>query len=80
MSRILLLILIAGGVFLIILFVSRPDLWQSFWLWIIGLAGPIARLGGLFYDKLKQWITGSTSSEDAEFIARQTNKLNQNEQ
>ena len=80
MGRILLLILIAGGVFLVILLVSRADLWKDFWLWIVGLAGPIVKIADLLYQKVKQWVTGSTNKEDADFIARQTDKASQNEQ
>jgi hypothetical protein len=80
MSRILLLILIAGGVFLIILFVSRPDLWQDFWLWIVGLAGPIVKIADLMFTKVKHWVTGTSNNEDADFIAKRTSQASQNEQ
>lgn len=80
MSRILLLIIIAGGLFLIILFVSRPDLWEDFWLWVVGLAGPIVKIADIFYQKVKQWVTGTANKESADFVATQTGKAGQNEQ
>lgn len=44
MNRFLLLLAIAGGTFAIILFVRRPDLWDQFMLWMVGLAGPLIRI------------------------------------
>ena len=43
MNRILLLILIAGAVFLLILFAVKPELIGNIWLWLIGLSGVIVK-------------------------------------
>jgi hypothetical protein len=79
-NRILLLIIIGGGLFLVILFISRPDLWKDFWLWIVGLAGPIMKVIDLLYRKAKQLVTRTTSNESADFVADQSVKNGQNEQ
>lgn len=42
-NRILLLLLIAGLVFLILLFISKPELLDNVWLWLVGLAGAIVK-------------------------------------
>ncbi|MEZ5195997.1 MAG: DUF5675 family protein [Bacteroidales bacterium] len=42
-NRILLLLLVAGLVFLLILFVSKPELLDTIWLWLVGLAGAIVK-------------------------------------
>ena len=41
MKRITFLVLIAIITFVVILVVKRPDIIGSFWLWLVGLAGPI---------------------------------------
>lgn len=53
MNRILLLLAIGGITFLVILFALRPDLWEDFLLWIVGLAGVIVRLITTVFSKLK---------------------------
>jgi hypothetical protein len=41
MKRIILLIFIALITAVVILMVKRPDLISHFWLWLVGLAGPV---------------------------------------
>jgi|WetSurMetagenome_2_1015567.scaffolds.fasta_scaffold483936_2 hypothetical protein len=41
MRRIILLVFIALVTVVVILMVKRPDLVSHFWLWLVGLAGPI---------------------------------------
>jgi hypothetical protein len=41
MKRIVLLLFIALITAAVILMVKRPDLISHFWLWVVGLAGPI---------------------------------------
>jgi hypothetical protein len=41
MKRIVLLLFIALITVAVILMVRRPDLVSHFWLWLVGLAGPI---------------------------------------
>lgn len=53
MNRALLLILIAGFTFLVILFFSRVDLAKNFWLWVVGLAGPVYKSIDVLLTKLK---------------------------
>ncbi len=53
MNRVLLLILIAGLTFLVILFFSRADLANNFWLWVVGLAGPLYKSVDMLFAKIK---------------------------
>ena len=39
----MLLLLVAGIVFLVILFASKPELLDNVWLWLVGLAGAIIK-------------------------------------
>ncbi len=41
MKRITFLIFIAIITFAVILWVKRPDIIGNFWLWVVGLAGPV---------------------------------------
>ncbi len=75
MNRILLLILIGGITFLIILFVSRPELLTDFWLWAIGLAGPIIKVFDAIIQKLKSLVPDRESGQtemEAAHLAQQT--------
>jgi hypothetical protein len=55
MKRFTFLLLIALITFFIVLWAKRPDIISNFWLWFIGLAGPIVAV----YRRLKQRITDS---------------------
>ena len=48
----LLLIVIAGAVFLIVFFAFRPDLIENIWIWLIGLSGSIIKSFKLFVEFL----------------------------
>ena len=41
MKRIVILVFVALITVVVILMVKRPDLISNFWLWLVGLAGPI---------------------------------------
>lgn len=41
MKRISFLIFLAIVTFVVILLVKRPDIIGNFWLWLVGLAGPV---------------------------------------
>ncbi len=67
MKRLTVLIFIALLTLLIVFWVKRPDIISNFWLWLIGLAGPIVAL----FRRLKQEI------EDSSFF-RKTKKVDDN--
>lgn len=69
MNRFLLLVLIAGLTYLVILFVARPDLWDKFMLWFVGLAGVIVRLVSVVIKRLKQLFGGTSSSVTKQELA-----------
>jgi hypothetical protein len=82
MNRILLLILIGGITFLIILFKSRPDLLNDFWLWAVGLAAPLIRITDLIIQKLKAAFTrltsrGKQSEQEAAYHAARTKNIDE---
>ena len=54
MKRILLLLFIAILVFVIILVIKRPDIIGNFWLWILGLAGPVIATGKRIINEAKK--------------------------
>ena len=58
MNRILLLILIAGAVFLLILFAVKPELIGNIWLWLIGLSGVIVKSLQLLFASFQKWLGG----------------------
>ncbi len=45
MKRVLLLIVVAGITFLIIMLVSKPDMLDEIWIWLVGLSGLIIKSG-----------------------------------
>lgn len=54
MNRLITLLLIGGGLFLLILFVNRPDLLEEIWLWLIGLSGTIIQVFKRLIDYFKE--------------------------
>jgi hypothetical protein len=80
MNRILLLIAIAGLTFVVILFAARPDLLKDFWLWAVGLAGPIVKIVDVVIEKLKAAFTkrmpGQTDKEVA-YHAQRAKDINE---
>jgi hypothetical protein len=82
MNRILLLIAIAGLTFCIILFAARPDLLKDFWLWAVGLAGPIVKTVDAIISKLKAAFTkrmpGQTDKEVA-YHTQRTKDVNESD-
>lgn len=54
MNRLLFLVLIALLTFVIIYAIMRPDVFKDFWLWIVGLAGPIIKFLNAGWSKAKQ--------------------------
>ncbi len=77
MNRVLFLILLGGATFLIVLYVSRPDLIKDFWLWGVGLAGPLVKAAHSFILKMKESFFPSPSKE-TQYMQNKT--LNTNEQ
>ncbi len=59
MNRILLLILIAAGVFLVILFAVKPELIDNIWLWLVGLAGVLVKSVQWLFNSIKNAFEGS---------------------
>ena len=56
MKRIILLLFIAIVVFVIILIIKRPDIVGNFWLWVVGLAGPVIGIGKRIIHEIGQRI------------------------
>ena len=56
MNRVLLLILIAGAVFLLILFAVKPELIGNTWLWLIGLSGVIVKSLQSMFNYFQKWM------------------------
>jgi len=54
MNRFLALLLVALITFLAVLYVKRPDILSNVWMWIIGLAAPIAGLFRRLYSEVKK--------------------------
>jgi hypothetical protein len=69
MNRFLLLVLIAGLTFLVILFAARPDLWDKFLLWFVGLAGVIVRLVSVVVNRLRKLFGRSSPSRTTRELA-----------
>ncbi len=63
MNRILLLILIAGALFLLILFAVRPDLIENIWLWLIGLSGVIVKSFQWLFEAIKKLVGGDEKTK-----------------
>lgn len=64
MNRFLLLVLIAGAIFLIILFAIKPELIDSIWLWLVGLSGVIVKAFQLLYNFFKEKFSGDEEKPD----------------
>jgi len=82
MNRILILIAVAGLTFLVILFISRPDLLKDFWLWAVGLAGPIVKVIDVVIGKVKRVFTPETpeqTDKETAYYTQQTKKVNESE-
>ena len=56
MKRVLLLVFIAIATFLIVAFLKNPDVLDDIWLWFIGLAGVIIRVGKGIFDYIKSLV------------------------
>ena len=64
MNRILLLILIAGAVFLLILFAVKPELIGNIWLWLIGLSGVIVKSLQSLFSYFQKWLGGDKEQKE----------------
>lgn len=65
MKRIFNLLLIAIATYLIIYFIHKPEVIKNIWLWIIGLAGPIAQIGiNIFHFLKKQFINNDSNQNN----------------
>lgn len=53
MNRIIILVLIAAGTFLLILFVQKPEILSEIWMWLVGFAGGAVAL----YRKFKEFVS-----------------------
>lgn len=80
MNRLLLLLAIAAITFAIILFAARPDLVKEFWLWAVGLAGPIVKAGSAIVKKIKALFRPDDQTEkQANYYAQQTRHVNESQ-
>jgi len=57
MNRIIALLFVALITFLAVLYVKRPDVLTNVWMWIIGLAAPIAGLFKKLYIEAKERLS-----------------------
>ena len=71
MNRVLFLIAVAALTFVVILFASRPDLWDKFILWIVGLAGIIIRLINGVFLRLKHLFTNKSEDQTEQEFAHE---------
>ncbi|MCU4177094.1 DUF5675 family protein [Carboxylicivirga sp. N1Y90] len=76
MQRFLLLIVIAGIVFLLVLFVNRPDLIENIWIWLVGLAGSIVKSFQLIIDFFKDRFGNATTDTDQNKNGNKSNTSN----
>jgi hypothetical protein len=59
MNRIALLLAVAFITLFIVVWVKRPDIISDFWLWLIGLAGPVIGLFKRILQKIgdSKWVS-----------------------
>ncbi|RPH34018.1 MAG: hypothetical protein EHM93_02325 [Bacteroidales bacterium] len=57
MNRFIALLFVALITFLAVLYVKRPDVLSNVWIWIIGLAAPIAGLFKRLYIEVKKRLS-----------------------
>ena len=57
MNRFIALLFVALITFLAVLYVKRPDVLTNVWIWIIGLAAPIAGLFKRLYIEVKERLS-----------------------
>jgi len=72
MNRILLLILIAGAVFLLILFAVKPELIGNIWLWLIGLSGVIVKASQSLFEYFQKLVGGSQEQKETKSVIPDT--------
>ena len=80
MNRLLLLILVAGITFLVIFLLARPEVWKDVWLWLIGLAGPIVKIGDMIFKKIKSLFSGrepDQTDQEAAHVAQRTKQVDE---
>jgi Family of unknown function (DUF5675) len=76
MNRLLLLILVAGFVFLIVLFAAKPEMIDNIWMWLIGLSGGIVKI---FQSLINFFKEKFTDDKKAEPDSERTNQQMENE-
>ena len=64
MNRLLLLILIAAGLFLLILFAIKPELIGNIWLWLVGLSGVIVKGIQWLFENIRKAFAGSENPSE----------------
>jgi hypothetical protein len=62
MKRVSLFLLVATAVFVSLSLISQTPVAQSLWPWMIGLAGPIIRIGQLVFHKASTGRTDRLSA------------------
>ncbi len=62
MNRFIALLFVALITFLAVLYVKRPDVLSNVWIWIIGLAAPIAGLFKRLYIEVKERFSKDKSA------------------
>lgn len=76
MNRLLFLIILGAATFLVVLYVWRPDLLNDFWLWGVGLAGPLLKGAHLLITKIKSMILPPPSPE-VSYMKNKTLEVNE---
>ena len=63
-TRIILLLGVATATFAVVLFYAKPELLEGVWLWLVGLAGTVARLFQLLIDLIKRIFKGDEAQAE----------------
>jgi Family of unknown function (DUF5675) len=75
MNRFLLLLLIAGIVFLVVFFAARPDMVENIWLWLVGLSGAIVKIFQSLIEYFKKkFVDGNDKNPTNDALVIETEK------
>lgn len=75
MKRILLLIAVAIGTFLIILFFKNPNMLEGIWMWALGLIGLIIKGGRVVWEKITNLFDSVLPENQKEGITPKKSKI-----
>ncbi|MEP5234766.1 MAG: DUF5675 family protein [Cyclobacteriaceae bacterium] len=75
MKRILLLLAVAIGTFLIILFFKNPDMLEGIWLWALGLIGLIIKGGRIAWEKTIKLFDSLLPETQKETVPSKSSKI-----